>query len=94
MPKLKSVERIIANIEGFEITIRHADGRDMRGDKEGLPTYPYQMGARNEFTVAQWRDQRFKQVYVGFEVTVWTADGSEAHGATKLSTLRETYFDD
>jgi hypothetical protein len=39
MPKLKNVERIIANMEGFEVTIRHADGREMRADKEGLPQW-------------------------------------------------------
>ena len=39
MPKVKSLERAIANVEGFEVTIRHADGRDMRGDQQGLPGY-------------------------------------------------------
>ena len=39
MPKVKSLERAIANVEGFEVPIRHAVGRDMRGDKQGLPGY-------------------------------------------------------
>ena len=33
-------------------------------------------------------------VRAGFEVTVWWADGSEAHGATKLSTIRDSYLED
>jgi hypothetical protein len=53
MAKLKSVERTIANLEGFEVTIRHADGRDMRSDKDGLPSYPFRHAAKNDFTVAQ-----------------------------------------
>jgi predicted transport protein len=35
--------------------------------------------------------QRFNHVYPGFKITVRRADGSEAHGATKLSTLRNSY---
>jgi len=39
------------------------------------------------------REQRFKQVY-RFEVTVWLADGSEAQGATKLSTVRDSCLEE
>jgi len=94
MSKLKTVERRIANVEGFEVTFRHADGRDVRSNKEGLPMYPYQVAAKNDFTVGQWREQRFNQAYPEFEITVWWADGPEAHGATKLSTLRDSYLDE
>jgi hypothetical protein len=94
MPKLKSVERKIATVEGFEVTVRHADGRDMRSDKQGLPSYPYQNAAKNDFTVAQWREQRFKQIYPGYEVTVWWADGTEAHGVTRLATVRDSYLEE
>lgn len=94
MPKLKSLERKIANLEGFEVTLRHPDGRDIRSDKEGLPPYPFQVAAKNDFTVAQWREQRFKQSYPGYEVTVWLADGSEAHGGFKLANVRDSYLDD
>jgi hypothetical protein len=81
-------------VERFEVTIRHADGRDMRSDKQGLPSYPYQIAAKNDFTVAQWREQRFKQVFPGYEVTVWLADGTEAHGVTKLATVRDSYLEE
>lgn len=91
---VKSAERKIAGVEGFEITIRHLDGRDVRGDKDGLPTYPYVNAAKNDFTVSQWREQRFATVYPGFAVTIWLADGTEAHGATKLATVRDSYLED
>lgn len=94
MAQLKSVERQIANLEGFEVTILHPDGRDARGDKQGLPGYPYLNAAKNDFTVGQWRDQRFSNAYPGFAVRVWNADGSEAHGATKLATVRDSYLED
>lgn len=51
MPKVKSIERKIANTEGFEVAILLADGRDVRSDKDGLPTYPYQNAAPNNFTI-------------------------------------------
>lgn len=93
MPKLKSLERMLADIEGFEVTIRHSDGRDMRSDKHGLPRYPYVIAAKNDFTVAQWRDQRFRLTYPGYGVTVWLADGAEAQGRMKLATVRNTYVE-
>lgn len=94
MPQLKRLERQIANLEQFEITIRHLHGREVRGDRQGLPGYPYLNAAKNDFTVAQWREQRFQKAYPGFDVAVWNADGSEAHGATKLSTVSDSYLED
>jgi hypothetical protein len=94
MPMFKSVERKIANVEGFEVTIRTADGRDIRGDKEGLPSYPYQLAAKHDFTVAQWRESRFKKLYLGFDVAVWMADGTEANGGVRLATVRDSYHEE
>jgi hypothetical protein len=91
MAMTRSIERAIAGIEGFEVTLHYADGRNMRGDKEGLPPYGYQVAAMNDWTVAHWREQRFKQAYPGYEVKVWFAGGDEAHGRTMLSTVRATY---
>ena len=91
MPKLRSVERAVANTEGFEVTIRHADGRDIRGDKTGIRGYPFKKGARNDFTVAEWRKQRFRSCYPGYKVTVWLFNGEEAGGGMKLSTVRNSY---
>lgn len=92
--RVKSLERKIANLEGFAITICYADGRDIRGDKANMPGYPYELAARNDFTVAQWRDQRFLKCYPGLSVKVWLADGEEAHPANKLATVRDTYLEE
>ncbi|HZQ75081.1 MAG TPA: hypothetical protein VFB08_19365 [Burkholderiales bacterium] len=92
MPTLRSVERAVANTEGFDVTIRHADGRDIRSDKTGVPGYPYRKGARNDFTVAEWRKQRFRICYPGYKVTVWLYDGTEAGGGMRLSTVRGSYL--
>jgi hypothetical protein len=94
MPMLKSVERKIANVEGFEVTIRTTDGRDIRGDRAGMPSYTYQLAAKHDFTVAQWREARFKHHYAGFEVTVWMADGTEANGGVRLATVRDSYHEE
>ena len=36
MALVKNVEKRIWDIEQFDVRIRHADGRDMRGDKTGV----------------------------------------------------------
>ena len=36
MANVKSIEKQIWKVEGFDITIRHLDGRDVRSDKEDL----------------------------------------------------------
>jgi hypothetical protein len=92
MPQLKGVERRIANLEHFKVTILHPDGRDVRDERHLPGGYPYQYAAKDDFTVAQWKEQRFRKAYPGFDVTVWNADGSEAHGRTKLSTVRDSYY--
>jgi hypothetical protein len=92
--RVKALERKIANLEGFEITIRHLDGKDVNSLKEGMPTYPYSNAARNDFTVGQWREQRFQANYPGFKVGVFLSDGVEAPGNTKLGTVRDTYRDE
>lgn len=91
--KVKSLERKIANVEGFEVTVRYADGSDVRSDKQGLPSYPFSNAANRAWTVAQWKEERFQKSYPGFQVTVWDADGTEPHGRTVLSNVRDTYSD-
>ena len=82
----------MARIEGFEVALRYPDGRNMRGDKRGLPPYPYAQAAPDRFTVAHWCERRFHRTYPGYSVDVLTADGRRAHGRTLLSTVRATYF--
>jgi hypothetical protein len=94
MPFLKNVERKIWDVEGFAVAIKYPAGRDIRGDKEGIPTYPYDRMARNALTVAAWKEQRFVPNYVGFDVDVLDGSGYVVAGNTLLSTVRDSYVDE
>lgn len=93
MPTVENVEKRIAKIEGFEVTIRR-DGRNVRGDRENLPTFRRQRAMKGGATVAQWKRVRFNQMFPGFEVDVHHADGSVAAGQSRLWSVRDTYLDD
>lgn len=94
MPLVKNVEKRIWDIEQFAVVIRHADGRDMRGDRTGIRMYPYEKMAKNAITVASWRDQRFSPNYPGLAVDVLTGDDQIAAGNTLLSTVRDSYVEE
>jgi hypothetical protein len=94
MPLMENVEKKIFKIEGFEVRVHHESGRDIRDDKANVPQYPYKRALKNTKTVAGWRTGRFANRYPGYTVKVYTADGSEAAGNTRLSSLRDTYLDD
>ncbi len=94
MPKVKRVETQIWDLEGFEVTIRYEDGRDVRGDRQGLPSYTHlERAAKKNMTVAQWINQRFRRYYPGFDVDVLAGDGEAAQGRTLLRTVRDSYDD-
>lgn len=94
MAKVKRVEKQIWDIEQFAVRICHLDGRDVRDDKQGLPTYDYERCAKDTMTVAYWKETRFASKYPGFEVEVLDGDGYVANGNTLLSTLRDSYMED
>jgi hypothetical protein len=94
MASIRAIERKIWDREGFEVCILHLDGRDVRSDLQGLPSYnKYERAARHEMTVAEWRERRFKPIYPGYDVQVLDGDGRSAHGATKLGNVRNSYDD-
>jgi len=88
---VKSVEKRIWDVEGFAVTIKHQDGRDMRGDRTGIPMYGYLYAAKVSMTVAEWKAKRFFPTYPGFEVDVLDGLGSAAAGNSLLSTVRGSY---
>ncbi len=94
MPLMENVEKKIFKIEGFEVRFHHEAGRDIRDDKANVPQYPYERALKNTKTVAGWRSGRFASRYPGYTVKVYTADGTEAAGNTRLSSVRDTYLDD
>ena len=94
MPRVLVVEKQVWDVEGFAIRILHLDGRDVRGDRMGLPAYPFRSPAKNDLSVEQWKEQRFRQAYPGFRVEVLDCDGLNAHGNTRLGTVRDSYYDE
>lgn len=94
MPMVKNVEKKIWDVEGFAVCILHPDGRDVRGDKQKLPQYPFERAAKNDWTVEAWKESRFRPHYPGFDVLVLDADGERCQGNMKLGTVRDTYFED
>ncbi|HEY5023080.1 MAG TPA: hypothetical protein VII30_11405 [Gemmatimonadaceae bacterium] len=92
MPKVGSIELKIARVEGFRVTIRYLDGTDVRGDRQGMPSWPYERAARDSWSVADWRRARFLNSYPGFAVDVIDGDGNVVTaGQTLLETVRDTY---
>jgi hypothetical protein len=88
---VESVERRIWNVEGFRVAIRHLDGRNVRGDRTHMPTYPYRRAMPDAASVTAWREGRFRLRYPGFEVDVLHRDGTPVHGGTLMGTVRAEY---
>lgn len=94
MAKVMNVEKQIWDVEGFAVRILHLDGRDVRGDRMGLPPYPFESPGKNDLSVEKWKATRFRQTYPGFQVEVVDSDGAAVHGNTRLGTVRDTYLDE
>ncbi len=95
MPTVKNVQRQIKRLEGFDVRFLYEGpgprvGRDVRDDRAGLPSYPYERRAQNS-TVAVWIERRFKPSFPGFEVEVLDASGKAVNTRTHLQTVRTTY---
>ena len=52
-------------------------------------TYTFERAAKNDMTVADWKEIRFKSTYAGFDVAV--VNGGDVHGGTKLGNVRDSY---
>ena len=92
MASVKTVERQVGNLEGFDVRFCHPDGSDVRSDKTNIPLYRrFERAAKGTMSVSAWRDQRFKQPDPGFECEVLDANGDTCHGATLLSNVRDSY---
>jgi hypothetical protein len=91
MSSVANVERKIKRIEGFRVRTLHLSGKDVRGDRAGLPQYAYHRAAENDITVETWKTTRFRPSYPGFEVDVVDRRGNSVQGNTKLETVRASY---
>ena len=71
MPTVENVEKKIAKVETFNVTIRRElDGSNVRGDRENMPTFKRQRAMKGSSTVAHWRRVRFDSMFPGFAVDV------------------------
>ena len=93
MPKLKNVEKKIWDTEGFDVKFLQ-NGKDVHGDKQGIPQYSYSKAAKNDMTVNEWKKVRFGQSYPGFDVMVLDGHGERVAAQTKLGTVRDTYLEE
>ncbi len=93
MPKVKNIEKRIWDVEGFDVVIK-SNGKDLRGDKQGLKQYEGERASRNSWTVAEWKKKKFENQYPGLEVDVLDGDGKPVDGRKTLGTVRDTYTDD
>ena len=96
MPSIKSVEKKIAAIEGFDVRFRYSGpsrvkGRDVRSDRSDVPTYDFERAASGSVTVAAWIETRFVPAFPGYAVEVLDGEGKDVHGKTMLSTVRDSY---
>ena len=74
--------------------IRHLHGANVRSDRTGMPTWPYERAAKDSWTIADWKRERFTPTYPGFNVEVLDADETPLPGQTRLESVRDTYVDD
>lgn len=90
--KIGTLEMKIARVEGFQVRVAYPDGRNVRSDREGMPPWTWEKAARDNWTVARWKQERFRSVYPGFEVDVLDGDGTIVeYGNTLLETVRDSY---
>lgn len=96
MAKVSSVQRQIRKVEGFDAHFVYEGpgptaGKDVRDDRTGMPSYPYERAAADKLTVGHWIETRFKATFPGFDVVVLDGHGGHVNTRTKLETVRATY---
>ena len=94
MVKVKSVEKKIWDVEGFDVNMKHPDGSNVRSDRTNFPQFDKKRAAKNDMTVREWKDTRFGRQYPGYTVDVLDGDGEPVSGQTKLGTVRDSYADE
>lgn len=92
MTTVRTHARMIAEVEGFEITVTRADGTPVDVTGNGLlnKAWTYERKMKHGASVSDFRE-RFANTYPGFTCKVLNEDGSVAEGQTHLSTMRQTY---
>ena len=92
MAKVKNVEKKIWDVEGFDVVLKY-NGKDLRGDKAGLPQFENNRASKSAWTVSEWKIKRFQKQYPGYEVEILDGDGNEVRGNMTLGNVRDSYDD-
>ncbi len=72
----------IENVERFDVQIIGGGHRD---------AYPYQNAADSLWTLARWKEDRFKANYPDWNINVFKGDGVVAAPNATLQAIRDTY---
>lgn len=91
MTTLATRMRALADLECFDIEVIDQNGNTVDPKTNGFPKFDFDNRAKKSMTVNEWKQGRFKVSYPNYECRVLNADGSEAHGNTKLASVRDTY---
>ena len=91
MTRVGRVENRSSRVEGFRVRIKHLDGADVRSDRAGMPPWPFERAAKDAWTVADWKRERFTPFYPGFEVDVLDRGRQPVIGQTRLESVRSSY---
>ena len=91
MPASGEVAKTISKTEGFEVSFVDDDGNVV--DDAAVGPYRFRRAAKSTWTLAQWRNKRIDAEYPDLWLVAWRPDGEEAHGGTRLKTLRGLHED-
>jgi hypothetical protein len=91
MTTLATRARELGQLEGFDVEFLDAKGNPVDMKNNGFAKYSFDRKANGSVTVSDWRERRFQQSYPGYGCTFLNGDGSEAHGNTKLESVRASY---
>ncbi len=86
--------RELNNLEGFDVIPLNANGVAVDLATNGLPAYGFDRRAKGTMTVSEWKRNRFKSTYSGYDCKVLYGDGNEAHGNATLEAVRKSYESD
>jgi hypothetical protein len=91
MTTLATRTREVGDIEGFDIEVIDKNGKAVDLKKNGFPKFNYDRKAKGDMTISEWKANRFKKIYKGYDVNVLKGDGAIANGNLKVATVRKSY---
>ena len=91
MTTLATRMRALGDLEDFDIEVLDQNGNAVDPKTNGFAKYDFDRRAKGSMTVSDWKEKRFGATYGGYGCRVLNADGTEAHGNTKLESVRGTY---